>query len=112
MPRDSVVTEDQLEHDLRALGVREGQVVMLHASVKAVGWVIGGPCRVLRALLEILTPQGTLMMLANWEDNPYDLERWPEAKRQAYLTSYPSFDPATSRADHRELGFLTEYLRT
>lgn len=52
------------------------------------------------------------MMLASWEDNPHNLERWPEAKRQAYLTSCPASDPTTSRADHREMGVLTEYLRT
>ena len=37
------------------------------------------------------------MMLASWEDHPYDLERWPEAKRQTYLAACPAFDPATSR---------------
>lgn len=97
-----VVTKDQAEHDLRALGVGEGQVVMLHTSVKAVGWVVGGPDTVLRALLDVLTSQGTLMMLASWEDNFYDLERCPEAKRQAYLTSCLAFDPTTSYADNRE----------
>ena len=107
-----VVTQEQLEHDLRALGVTEGGLVMLHASVKAVGWIVGGPDTILHTLLGILTSQGTLMMLASWEDNPYDLERWPEAKRQAYHAACPAFDPATSRADHRELGILSEYLRT
>lgn len=112
MPKRRVVTRDQLEHDLRGLGVTAGQVVMLHASVKAVGWLVGGPDMILRALLDLLTSRGTLMMLASWEDNPYDLERWPKAKRRAYLEACPAFDPATSRADHRELSILTEYLRT
>lgn len=112
MPRRRVVTKDQLEHDLRTLGVAAGQRVMLHASVKAVGWIVGGPDTILRALLDLLTPRGTLMMLAGWADSPYDLGRWPKAKRRAYLEACPAFDPATSRADHRELSILAEYLRT
>lgn len=108
MQDERVVPKEQLEHDLRALGVAKGQAVRLHASVKAVGWVVGGPDTVLHALLNVLTPAGTLMMLASWEDNTYDLEHWPEAKREAYLASCPAFDPATSQADRREMGVFAE----
>ena len=58
----------QLLTDLSALGVAEGQVVMLHASVKSVGWIVGGPDMIVRAILQLLTPSGTLMVLASWED--------------------------------------------
>ena len=107
-----IVTRSQLVRDLRNLGLAEGQTLMLHASVKAIGWVVGGPDVVLQALLDVLTPAGTLMMLASWEDNPYDLARWPEQRRQAYLEECPPFDPAASRADHRNMSILAEYLRT
>lgn len=111
-----MITGERLERDLRALGVAEagaaGGVVMLHASVKAVGWIVGGPDVILRVLLDLLAPRGTLMMLASWLDNPYDLARWPQARRRAYETHCPAFDPRTSRADHREMGILAEYLRT
>jgi aminoglycoside 3-N-acetyltransferase len=39
---------------------------MLHASVKAIGWVVGGPDIILEALLDLLTPAGTLMMLVSY----------------------------------------------
>ncbi|WP_045235111.1 aminoglycoside 3-N-acetyltransferase [Deinococcus pimensis] len=107
-----LVTITDIQRDLRALGVHAGQVLMLHASVKCVGWVVGGPDALLQALLAVLTPAGTLMMLAGWEDNPYELDNWTEEKRQAYLAACPAFDPRTSRADHRELSILAEYLRT
>jgi aminoglycoside 3-N-acetyltransferase len=51
-------------------------------------------------------------MMTGWEDNPYQLESWSEARQRAYLESCPAFDPLTSRADSRELGILAEYLRT
>lgn len=57
-----LVTKSCLVADLRGLGVHAGQSVMLHASVKAIGWVVGGPDVVLDALLEVLTPSGTLIM--------------------------------------------------
>ncbi len=107
-----LITKSQLIQDLRALGVSEGQTVMLHSSVKKIGWIVGGPDVVLEALLEILSASGTLMMMASWEDNPYDLARWPVERQQVYLEKCPAFDPEKSRADHREMGILTEYLRT
>ena len=106
------ITKSQLIEDLWGLGVRPGQTLMLHASVKSIGWIVGGPRMVLEAILETITPSGTLMMLASWEDNPYDLERWPSERRKAYLKECPGYDPATSPADHRELSILAEYLRT
>lgn len=106
------ITKSQLIEDLRNLGVRPGQILMLHASVKSIGWIVGGPRMVLEAILDTITPSGTLMMLAGWEDNPYDLERWPPERHQAYVKEGPAYDPAASPADHRELSILAEYLRT
>jgi aminoglycoside 3-N-acetyltransferase len=106
-----LVTRSRLVKDLSSLGVRPGGIIMLHASVKTVGWVVGGPDVILDALREALGPEGTLMMYVGWEDNPYGLEAWPEGRRRAYLEECPPFDPATSRAN-RTWSILTEYLRT
>jgi aminoglycoside 3-N-acetyltransferase len=107
----SLVTRSGLIKDFVDLGVKPGGLVMLHASVKAVGWVVGGPDVVLNALRDVLGTRGTLMMYVGWEDNPYDLGTWPEERRRAYLEECPAFDPATSRAN-RNWSILTEYLRT
>lgn len=106
-----VITKSRLIKDLQQLGVEPGQTVMLHASVKAIGWVVGGPDIVLQALLDVLTSKGTLIMLAGWEDCAYDLSEWPKEKQEAYLEECPPFDPTTSRAN-REWSILNEYLRT
>lgn len=106
-----IVTKSRIIQDLRDLGLVPGQVVMLHASVRAIGWVVGGPDVVLQALLDVLTPAGTLMMYVGWEDNPYHLAEWSEEWQRAYLEECPAFDPARSRA-YRKWSILTEYLRT
>jgi len=100
-----------LVNDLRALGLAPGGTVMLHASVKAIGWVVGGPDVVIRALLDVLGPEGTVMMYVSWEDSPYELADEPEEYRRAYLEECPAFDPGRSRA-YTNWGILTEYLRT
>lgn len=106
-----VVTRSRLVKDFIGLGVQPGDTLMLHASVKAIGWVVGGPDVVLYGLREVLGPQGTLMMYVGWEDNLYDLVTWSDERRRAYLEECPPFDPTTSRAN-RNWSILTEYLRT
>ncbi len=106
-----IIRKSRLIADLHGLGVQAGQTVMLHVSVKAIGWIVGGPDVVLDALLEVLGPSGTLMMVAGSEDSGYGIYEWDEAKRQAYLEELPPFDITRTRA-YRKWSILTEYLRT
>jgi len=106
-----LVTKSQLTRDLRRLGVSPGQTIMLHVSVRAIGWIVGGPDVVLDALLDVLTPDGTLMMYVAWEDSTEGFRDWPPERQALYLAECPPFDPATSRA-YRKWSILTEYLRT
>jgi aminoglycoside 3-N-acetyltransferase len=101
----------RLRADLRALGVAPGQTVMLHASVKAVGPVMGGPDTILQSLFDVLTPSGTVMMYAGWADIPDFVQELPEDQRVLYVAEHPAFDPATSRSV-RDHSVLTEFLRT
>ena len=47
-----------------AIGCRRGDAVMVHASVRAVGEVAGGPDEIHLALKDAVTADGTLMMYA------------------------------------------------
>lgn len=106
-----LVTHDQLVRDLTDLGLVPGQTIMLHASVRAIGWIVGGPDVVLRALLDVLTPSGTLMMYISWEDTTETMPGWSPERQAVYLAYCPPFDPFRSRAK-RDWSILTEYLRT
>ncbi len=48
--------------DLRALGVKAGDVLMVHSSLKSMGSVEGGAETVIAALRAVLTEEGTLML--------------------------------------------------
>jgi aminoglycoside 3-N-acetyltransferase len=105
------VVRSQLVRDLRGLGVRPSTILMVHARMSALGWVVGGTQTVVEALLEVLGPEGTLMSYVGWEDDPWHLAAWPEEWQAAYRAELPPFDPELSEADH-EMGRFPERVRT
>src|SRR5512141_630675 len=103
----------QLSADLRALGVVPGDVLMVHASVRAVGEVAGGPDEIHLALKDAVTDQGTLLMYASCPRYVDEVGRGNLSAREEaeVLEKLPAFDPETARAS-RENGVLVEFLRT
>jgi aminoglycoside 3-N-acetyltransferase len=104
------VTRSRLAGDLRALGVRSGAVLMVHTRMSALGWVVGGSETVVRALLDAIGPDGTLVAYASWDDHVYHAGEWPAAHREAYLAEPPVFDVATGEAA-RDHGRIPERVR-
>jgi aminoglycoside 3-N-acetyltransferase len=84
---------------------------MVHTRMSALGWVVGGSETVVRALLDALGPDGTLMAYASWADHVYTLDDRPEEYRTAYLAEPPRWDPATGEVDP-DYGRIPERLRT
>lgn len=103
----------RLTDDLRALGVRSGDALMLHASVRAVGEIAGGPDEIHLALKEALTPEGTLLMYAGCPRYVDEIGRGnlTPAQEAELLELLPPFDPQTARSA-RDHGILVEFLRT
>ena len=56
------VPKEKLVSDLQALGIVAGDVVFVHSSLSGLGKIQGGAETVLRALLDTLTPEGTLII--------------------------------------------------
>ncbi len=54
----------QLVDDLRALGIRENGVLLVHSSLRSLGALDGGAETVIRSLLDVLGEGGTLLMPA------------------------------------------------
>jgi aminoglycoside 3-N-acetyltransferase len=57
-------SRQRLAADLRTLGVAAGDIVMVHASVRAVGEIAGGPDQIHLAVKDALTGEGTIVMYA------------------------------------------------
>jgi aminoglycoside 3-N-acetyltransferase len=73
----------RISEDLRNLGVRPGDTLMVHSSLKSMGHVPGGAKTAIRGLLEALGDEGTLLMpaLSYMDVSPdqpvFDPERTP-----------------------------------
>jgi aminoglycoside 3-N-acetyltransferase len=104
---------EELANDFRELGIRPGDTAMLHASVRAVGEVAGGPDAIHLALKSALTEKGTLMMYASCPRYYDEVGRGilTREHEREILEKLPVFDALTARSD-RDNGILVEFLRT
>ncbi len=106
-------TRADLVRALNALGVTSGDLVMVHASVRAVGAVLGGPDEIWRAVVDAVSPGGAMMMYVDIPDGYDDIGRKAlspeeEAMLRAHL---PALDFQNARAQ-REYGALAELFRS
>jgi aminoglycoside 3-N-acetyltransferase len=99
-----------LTADLRALGVPRGGTVLVHSSLRALGWVVGGAEAVVEALLAALGPDGTLVVPSfstgrtepsNWQHPPVPESWWPVIRAET-----PPYDPRVSST--RQMGAIVD----
>ena len=106
-------SREELARGFRELGVAAGDTVMVHASVRAVGPIAGGPDQIHLAIKDALTPDGTLMMYASCPDGYDDVGRGhltPIDEREL-IEKLPAFDALTAKAQ-RDHGALVEFFRS
>ncbi|MEU6124398.1 AAC(3) family N-acetyltransferase, partial [Streptomyces sp. NPDC047123] len=113
-PTGPLCTRDSLAKELHALGVRPGETLLAHTSMRALGWVSGGAVAVVQALLDALGPDGTLVVPAQsgensdpaqWRNPPVPEEWWPRLR-----ASLPAYDPLTTPT--LGVGVVPEAVRT
>jgi aminoglycoside 3-N-acetyltransferase len=116
-PAEGGLTREALVDDLRALGVQPGQVLLVHASLRAIGQVDGGAATVVAAIREAAGNEaGTVVMSAATEANS-DTSRAYQARiagmsaAQAaeYRNRMTAFDEASTPATG--VGSIAEALR-
>ena len=97
-----MLTKDDLVKGFQGLGLAAGDVVLVHSSYKSLGPVDGGPQTVVDALLEVLTPAGTLIMPTfNFNFNkgePWDVRNTPS--HMGVLTEIVRTNPESRRVFH------------
>jgi aminoglycoside 3-N-acetyltransferase len=107
-------TRESLTGDLRALGVSPGMTLLVHSSLRSLGWVCGGPVAVVQALMDALTPEGTLVMPTQTGDLS-EPSYWmhppvPRAWWQTIRDTMPAYDPRVTPT--RGMGRIVEVFRT
>lgn len=93
---------DEVVGQLRALGVEEGGVLLVHTSFRAVRPVEGGPEGLIEALRTALGPRGTLVMPA-WtgdDDEPFDPVATPASEDLGIVAETFRRLPGAARSDH------------
>ncbi|KAJ5157393.1 aminoglycoside acetyltransferase [Penicillium canariense] len=107
-------TRQSLADDLRRLGIKQGDIILLHSSLSSLGWVCGGAEAVVLAFLDAIGNTGTLVVPTQSGDNS-DPREWkhppvPPEWHQVIRESIPAYDPQTTRT--RGMGVIAETVRT
>ena len=108
-----MLTRKQIAADVASLGISASDVVMVHASLRAIGEVAGGPDEVHLAIKEVITDRGTMVMYASCPAYVDEVGRGnltPEQEADV-REKLPAFDPNTARSA-RDNGALVELFRT
>ena len=105
----SMRTRADITTDLQRLGIQPGDLVMVHASLKAIADVEGGANAVVGALLDAVAPTGTVMGYASWDRSPYEETLNGAQMDEDIRRAWPAFDPATA-GTYRGFGLLNQFL--
>ena len=103
-------TRADLTADLRPLGLAAGDAVLAHGALRRVGPLIDGPDTVVGALLDAVSPGGTVLAYADWQAPYTDLLDDDGLLPERWRAHVPPFDPVSSHAI-RDNGALPEFLR-
>ena len=92
------ISKAQLVEDLKKIGIKEGDSVLVHSSMSKIGFVNGGPKTIVDALLEVIGNSGTLLF-----------PTFSAAGRnKTHLEEHPYFDIKNTPS---QMGAVTEYFR-
>jgi len=96
--------------DLRSLGLAPGDLVMVHASLRAIGPVEGGADGLIDAILSVIGDEGTMLMVLGARDDHAWVNERPEAERAELLADAQPFDALVTPSSPN-VGTLAEVFR-
>jgi aminoglycoside 3-N-acetyltransferase len=107
------INKELLLRQCREIGINAGDAIMVHAGLRSVGEILGGPDVLISALIETIGSDGTLMVYVGCQ-TPYDdvgRNIYSEEDEAFILEHCPPFKPESSRAS-RDFGAFAELFRT
>ncbi|WP_035914890.1 aminoglycoside 3-N-acetyltransferase [Legionella lansingensis] len=108
-----MISTNTLISQLKHLDLQSREVIMVHASMRAIGKVLGGPDQVHQAIMDAISPGGTLMMYVGCEPEYEAVGRgkFTTDEENTIYQYCPAFNSATARAS-RDYGILAEFFRS
>ena len=107
------VTRSDIAVGLRGAGLAAGDVVIAHGSLSSMGHVVGGATAVVQAMLDVLTPAGTLVVPMHTPENgnpdEFGHPPLPRRARTLWPEHYPAF--VAEQTPCRYMGAIPELLR-
>lgn len=105
----SMVTKRQIINELKELGVKRDDTLIVHSSMKSLGWVNGGAQAIVEALIEVVS-EGTIIMPSQSSDNS-DPTNWQHppilaSLHQELRETMPAYDQRLSAV--RGMGKVVE----
>lgn len=105
-------TIESLSRDLRQLGLSRVTTVIVHSSLSALGRVCGESVALIRSLMDVVTPEGTIVMPSQtglcdpalWKNPPV-----PPERIETIRAAMPVYDPAITPT--RGMGAVAEAFR-
>lgn len=107
------VTRELLVSSLKKIGVKEGQIVEVHASLSSFDYVVGGARTIVDALMEVLGKNGTILMPTQCADNS-EPSKWhsPAIEPQLFREVRNAIPPYDAwQNDIPEMGAVAENFR-
>lgn len=98
----SILTQEDIVDALQEIGLKSGDDVIVHMSMKSLGYIVGGEEVVIRALLEAVGEDGTIMMPSQtWKNlDPSKGVHWtePEEWWGVIREHWPAYDKRVTPA--------------
>ena len=109
-----VITKNDINEALTALGITPGQTIMVHTSLGKIGYVCGGAQAVIEALIEVVGSEGTIMMpTQSWKNlDPEDGVHWTVEEKdwQIIRDNWPAYDKKLTPTN--TMGAVAEMFRS
>lgn len=113
MEKRKLVTPNDIKDALKKVGLKKGQVVMVHASLSSLGYVCGGAQSIIEALMDIVGEEGTIMMpTQSWKNlDPKTGVYWqePEEWWPIIRENIPAYDKRITPTN--TMGAVSEMFR-
>ena len=117
LPADPEAYRAPIAADLRSLGLRRGQDLLIHCSLRRLGPVAGGAATLLAAIRDVVGPAATLVVPTHTTWNSLTSRTFLAATtgldataRARHIAELPGFDLASTPSEG--MGAFAEHIRT